>query len=80
MSNAGNLHSANEAISAAIASGTNVLKALREAIGYSVEDLAIASGLALSEIDEIESGQSSDPAMLRRIATALQLPEDIFPN
>ena len=50
----------HEAGLAAFAAGTNALKALRESIGYSVEDLAIACGLARSEIDEIESGQSGD--------------------
>ena len=52
----------------------------RESIGYSVEDLAIACGLARSEIDEIESGQSGDAEKLSRIARALQLPETIFRN
>ena len=36
----------------ALAQGSNALRALREAIHYSVEDLAIACGLACSEIDE----------------------------
>ncbi len=41
-------------------------------------DLAIACGLACSEIDELESGGSIDEAKLRRIANALKLPENIF--
>ena len=75
---AGNSHAAHEAISTAIAAGTNALRALRESIHYSVEDLAIACGLARSEIDDIENGNLTDEAKLRRIASALNLPEDIF--
>ena len=75
---AGNSHSAHEAVSAAVAAGSNALRAVRESIHYSVEDLAIASGLARSEIDEIENGNFADEAKLRRIANALKLPEDIF--
>ena len=68
--------SPHEAVAAAFAA-TNALKALRESIGYSVEDLAIACGLARSEIDEIESGQSGDAEKLHRIARSLSLPENI---
>ena len=75
---AGNSHSAYEAVSAAVAAGSNALRAVRESIHYTVEDLAIASGLARSEIDEIENGNFADKAKLRRIANALKLPDDIF--
>jgi|SwirhirootsSR2_FD_contig_21_14282423_length_376_multi_7_in_0_out_0_1 transcriptional regulator with XRE-family HTH domain len=78
MSNAGSNLPPHEAVAAAFAAGTNALKALRESIGYSVEDLAIACGLARSEIDEIESGQSGDAEKLHRIARSLSLPENIF--
>jgi DNA-binding XRE family transcriptional regulator len=78
MSYAGNSHAAHEAISAAIAAGTNALRAFRESIHYSVEDLAVACGLTRSEIDDIENGTLTDDAKLRRIASALRLPEDIF--
>jgi transcriptional regulator with XRE-family HTH domain len=44
--------------------------------GYSVEHLALTCGLATQEIIDIESGKDADPAKLRRIAYALQLPED----
>lgn len=80
MPHAGTNLSPDEAVAAAFAAGTNALRALRELIGYSVEDLAIACGLARSEIDEIESGQSGDAEKLSRIARALQLPETIFRN
>ncbi len=78
MSYAGNSLGAHEAVAAAVAGGTNAVRALRESIHYSVEDLAIACGLACSEIDEIENGGSPDQAKLRRIANALKLPESIF--
>ncbi|MBN9220435.1 MAG: helix-turn-helix transcriptional regulator [Mesorhizobium sp.] len=52
------------------------LKAMREARGYSVEELSLTCGLAVDEIDDIENGREFDPAKLRRVATALRLPED----
>jgi len=58
-------------------SGTTVasrVKAYRESAGYSIEDLAVTCGLANSEISAIEDGNDADPAKLRRIATALQVP------
>lgn len=65
-----------EAVAAAIAAGTNIVKALRESAGYSVEDLAVTCGLATGEITAIEAGDDADPARLRRIAASLGLPED----
>jgi transcriptional regulator with XRE-family HTH domain len=50
------------------------VKAAREAVGYSVDDLAVTCGLVADEIQEIESGEDADPAKLRRIAAALQVP------
>lgn len=58
-------------------SGTTVasrVKAYRESAGYSIEDLAVTCGLANSEISAIEDGTDADPAKLRRIAAALQVP------
>ena len=77
---AGNSLGAHETVAIAVAGGSNAVRALRETIHYSVEDLAIACGLACSEIDELESGGSIDEAKLRRIANALKLPENIFPG
>ncbi len=54
------------------------VRAAREAVGYSVDDLAVTCGLAGSEIYEIESGENSDPAKLKRIAAALQVPPSAF--
>jgi transcriptional regulator with XRE-family HTH domain len=51
-----------------------VVKAAREAIGYSIDDLAVTCGLLVVEIQEVESGEDTDSAKLKRIAAALQLP------
>ncbi|MGH6763562.1 MAG: helix-turn-helix domain-containing protein [Phyllobacterium sp.] len=66
-----------DVISSAIGAGTNVVRALRDSLGYSVEDLAVASGLTATEIDEIESGQSNGEK-LRRIASVLGVPEQLI--
>ncbi|NLR97963.1 helix-turn-helix transcriptional regulator [Rhizobium sp. P38BS-XIX] len=50
----------------------------REAIGYTVADLSETCGLTVEEIDEIEAGGEADPAKLRRIAAALQVPPSTF--
>lgn len=57
--------------------GTKV-RAARETVGYSIEDLAVTCGLANAEIEEIEDGHDADPAKLKRIASALQLPTSEF--
>lgn len=67
-----------EAVSAAIAAGVNAVKAVRDARGYSIEDLALTCGLAISEIASIESGEDSDPGKLHRIAAALGIPAAAF--
>lgn len=54
------------------------VKGARDAVGYSIEDLAVTCGLANGEILEIENGESADPAKLRRIAAALQVPVSAF--
>jgi transcriptional regulator with XRE-family HTH domain len=60
----------------AVESGTNLVRAIRESIGYSVDDLAVACGLTTDEISQMETGTDADPNRLRRIASALGLPED----
>ncbi|AHK46597.1 MULTISPECIES: helix-turn-helix domain-containing protein [Ensifer] len=50
----------------------------RQAIGYSVDELALTCGLTDIEITNIELGVDTDPAKLRRIAAALQLPLTTF--
>ncbi len=54
------------------------VKGARDAVGYSVEDLAVTCGLANGEILEIENGENADPAKLKRIAAALQVPVSAF--
>jgi len=68
-------HPLPDAVAAAIAAGVNIVRAMREARGYSTEDLALTCGLAISEITCIENGEDADPGKLRRIAAALRLPE-----
>ncbi|WP_248447714.1 helix-turn-helix domain-containing protein [Sinorhizobium meliloti] len=50
----------------------------RETMGYSVEDLSLTCGLTTAEITRIELGADVDPASLRRIAAALQVPTSTF--
>lgn len=78
MPNAGRNHELPEPVAAAIAAGTNIVRAVRESIGYSVEELSLTCGLAVGEISAIEAGEDCDPGRLRRIATALSLPERAF--
>jgi transcriptional regulator with XRE-family HTH domain len=56
----------------------NAVRAIRETRGYSIEKLSLTCGLAAHELADIESGKDTDPAKLRRIASALMLPEDAF--
>lgn len=58
------------------APGLNPLKAARETRGYTIEELSLTCGLAVGEIVDIEDGKDADPAKLRRIASALQMPEE----
>jgi len=58
------------------AAGYSVLKAVRETRGYTIEELSLTCGLAVGEIVDLEDGKDADPAKLRRIASALQIPEE----
>jgi transcriptional regulator with XRE-family HTH domain len=60
------------------AMANNALRAMRATRGYSLEELSFTCGLATHELAEIENGRDNDPAKLRRIALALQLPETTF--
>jgi len=60
------------------ASGVSIVKATREVLGYSIEDLALTCGLTAQEIIDLENGADHEKAKLRRIAVALKLPEDIL--
>ena len=45
----------------------------RRAAGYSLEDLAITTGLTVAELEALEGGSDADEARLKRVAGALQL-------
>ncbi|WP_426232014.1 helix-turn-helix domain-containing protein [Pararhizobium sp. DWP3-4] len=55
-----------------------IVRRAREALGYSVDDLAETCGLTTQEIDTIELGADADPVRLRRVAAALQIDQSIF--
>jgi transcriptional regulator with XRE-family HTH domain len=67
-----------EAVLTAISKGTPVIRAYREHLGYTVEDIAVTSGLTISEVEKIESGHRFEKGYRDRIARALGLPEGIF--
>lgn len=56
----------------------DVVRRSREAVGYSIEDLALTCGLTGAEITRIELGDDGDPDKLRRIAAALRVPTSTF--
>ena len=58
-----------------IAAGLNPIRAFREALGYSIDDLSVTCGLAAAEILELEQGSGVDLAKARRIEAALRLGE-----
>jgi transcriptional regulator with XRE-family HTH domain len=65
-------------LAAAIAGGANAVRAVRDSMGYTVEELSLASGLAIGEIGELERALTADIRKLRRIAAALHLPQDVL--
>jgi transcriptional regulator with XRE-family HTH domain len=67
-----------EAVLKAISEGTHIIRAYREHLGYSIEELAIACGLAAEEIENIESGQRYNKGYRDRIARSLSLPAGTF--
>ncbi|TDK35053.1 XRE family transcriptional regulator [Rhizobium deserti] len=46
----------------------------RLALGYSVDDLAVTTGLINDEIIGIENGTDIDPGKLKRVAAVLKVP------
>lgn len=56
----------------------NAVRRSRQAVGYSVDELALTCGLTDAEITNIELGADADPGKLQRIAAALQLPVTTF--
>ncbi|MCJ8509067.1 helix-turn-helix transcriptional regulator [Rhizobium lemnae] len=58
----------NRAISVA-----ETIATARKTAGYSLEDLAITTGLTVTELTALEDGKDANPARLKRVAAALQL-------
>lgn len=67
-----------EAVLTAISNGTPVIRAYREHLGYTVEDIAVTSGLTAEEIEKIEAGHRFEKGYRDRLARALGLPEGMF--
>jgi len=61
-----------EAVLSAIANGTPAIQAHRQHLGYSINAIAVTSGLTVEEVEKIEKGYRD------RIARALGLPDGIF--
>jgi DNA-binding XRE family transcriptional regulator len=70
-----------DASKATAVSAVNVaaaVRAAREAVGYSLDDLAVTCGLVVNEIEEIESGEDADPAKLCIAGAALIVCSDVI--
>lgn len=67
-----------EAVLSAIATGVHIARAYREHLGYTVDDVAITSGLTVQEVEQIEAGHRFEKGYRDRIAKALSLPEGVF--
>ena len=63
-----------DAINSALASGMNPATAIRVAFNYTLDELAVTSGLAISELVHLEAG-NVDAEKLARLASALGLPD-----
>ncbi|MGU3576740.1 hypothetical protein ACLBWZ_14480 [Brucellaceae bacterium C25G] len=50
--------------------GTHIISALRQSLGYSIEDLAVVCGLTSEEIMLIEKCDQVEPTTLARISNA----------
>lgn len=72
-----NLDASTAAASTHVDIGDTVRRS-RQAVGYSVDELALTCGLTDAEITNIELGADADPGKLQRIAAALQLPVTTF--
>ena len=67
-----------EAVLTKISAGTPVIRAYREHLDYSIEDIAVTSGLTVEEVELMERGHRFDKGYRDRIARALGLPQGIF--
>ena len=70
------IHALSEPLTSEIGHDYSTLRAMRETRGYSVEELSLTCGLSVGEIEDIENGRAADPSKLRRIASALRMPQD----
>jgi transcriptional regulator with XRE-family HTH domain len=66
-----------ETTASAIAASANLVKMIKQKFNYTVEDLAIACGLTIDELNGIEMGEDAEPGKLHRIAHSVGLPDDI---
>jgi hypothetical protein len=67
-----------EVVLTAISNGASVIRAYREHLGYSIEDIAVTSGLTVEEVELIEAGHRFEKGYRDRIARALGLCAGIF--
>lgn len=67
-----------EEVSKAISAGVHIARAYREYLGYTVEGVAVTSGLTVEEVERIEAGHRFEKGYRDRIAKALSLPEGVF--
>ncbi|TAN14380.1 MAG: XRE family transcriptional regulator [Rhizobiaceae bacterium] len=67
-----------EAVLTASSNGIPVMRAYREYLKYTVDDIAVISGLTIEEIEKIEAGHRFEKGYRDRIARALGLPEGFF--
>ncbi|MER9240948.1 helix-turn-helix transcriptional regulator [Mesorhizobium sp. M0633] len=67
-----------ETVLTAMSEGTHIIRACREHLGYSIEDLAVACGLAAEEIQNIESSLRYNKGYRNRIARSLSRPAGIL--
>ncbi|QKC84319.1 helix-turn-helix transcriptional regulator [Mesorhizobium sp. NZP2077] len=76
MPNNARSHALYEPLASEIGHDYSTLRAMRESRGYSVEELSLTCGLSVGEIEDIENGRAADLSKLRRIASALGMPQD----
>ncbi|ESZ38797.1 DNA-binding protein [Mesorhizobium sp. L2C054A000] len=67
-----------EPVLTAMSQGTHIVRAYREHLGYSIDDLAVACGLAAEEIQNIERGLRYSKGYRDRIAKSLSIPVGIL--
>ncbi|CDX53790.1 conserved hypothetical protein [Mesorhizobium plurifarium] len=67
-----------EPVLMAMSEGVHIIRAYREYLGYSIEDVAVTSGLATEEIQKIESGLRYNKGYRDRIVKSLSLPVGIL--